>query len=105
MNKIVASLVTKKAADTARQAAEDITVFAEEQVVKTRKVYALELAVAVLGGLVLGMFLSPRKTVTYKIASNNNINSCDEDEEDENYDEDEDFTEEDSKSRGKFIKL
>lgn len=103
MNKIVASLVTKKAADTARQAAEDITVFAEEQVVKTRKVYALELAVAVLGGLVLGMFLSPRKTVTYKIASNNNINSCDEDEEDENYDED--FTEEDSKSRGKFIKL
>ena len=110
MNKIITGIVTKKAANTVNEAAEKLAELSKGEVVMSKKMFMLEIAVAALGGLVLGMFLSPRKTCTYKIASCNNINSDDDDEGccgdedccgDENCCGDED----DSKNKSKFIKL
>ena len=125
MNKILAGIISKQAAkaagnvvDNAKEVAENIKKLGEEDIIISRKVFTLEIAVAVLGGLVLGMFLSPRKNVSYKIASNNHDigtgeaslpKNCDEDEDDEyEYDEDEDdddFKSDDGNGRNKFIKL
>lgn len=108
MNKVVTSIVTRKATDAAKQAAEEITRLAEEQVVKTRKVYTLEIAVALLGGIVIGMFFSPRRNSSYTIASNNrNIGNSPEDdydEEEDDFDFDDDGND-DGKNKSKFIKL
>lgn len=102
MEKIAAALAEKKIKDTAA----GIIKAAEETVTVSRKVLTLEIAVALLGGIVLGMFLSPRKKVTYKIASNNRINAADdEEEEEEDYAEDEDDEDEPDGRPGKFIKL
>ena len=104
MNKIVTSIVTKKAADAAAEAAAKAAKLAEGEVVISRKMFMLEIAVAALGGIVLGMFLSPRKTCTYKIASCNHINSED-DENDGDYDEYDFDDDDDGKNKSKFIKL
>ena len=103
MNKLASTLIEKKVKDTAA----GIIKAAEETVTVSRKVLTLEIAVALLGGIVLGMFLSPRKKVTYKIASNNRINAADdeEEEEEEDYAEDEDDEDEPDGRPGKFIKL
>ena len=138
MNKIVAGIISKQAAkaagnvvDNAKEVAENIRKLGEEDIIISRKVFSLEIAVAVLGGIVLGMLISPRKKVSYKIASNNHDigeiapdrhRAPGYDEYDEDEDEDEDEEEEDSSSndadgddddedeapdngRSKFIKL
>ena len=78
MNKILAGIISKQAAkaagnvvDNAKEVAENIRKLGEEDIIISRKVFSLEIAVAVLGGIVLGMLISPRKKVSYKIASNN----------------------------------
>ena len=102
MNKIFTGLVAKKIDN---KAAEIISA-AEGEIVISKKLFALELAVALLGGLVLGMFLSPRKNVQWKIASNNNINSePEEEDEDYYYDEDDGFENDVLGNKSKFIKL
>lgn len=102
MNKLAASIAAKKIGE----ATNEIMKAAEEEITMSKKVYALEIAVALLGGIVIGMFLSPRKKVSYKIASNNNINSCDdEDAEYDEYDEEDDDEQDDRKKIGKLIKL
>ncbi len=105
MNKITENLIARKAAELSKAA--------DEQITMSRRVYSLEIAVALLGGIVLGMIISPRKKVSYKIASNNRINDsgdvCDEDEPGE--EEEENCGEEDkidcckNSGNGKFIKL
>ena len=62
---------------------------AEEEVTMSRKMISLKVTAAFLAGLVLGMLISPRKKVSYKIASDNKINQLEEDDYDEDYDEDE----------------
>ena len=109
MNKLAATIMEKKVKETASAVAQA----AEEIVTMSKKTFALEIAVAVLGGIVLGMFLSPRKKVSYKIASNNRINTehdedGDEDEEedaDSDDDNDEDEDDDEIPDNGKFIKL
>ena len=96
MNKIISEIISKKLTQISKTADEEITV--------SKKMLGLEFSVALRSGFVLGMLLSPRKTVTYKIASNNNINSEDDEpdwEDEELGDEDEDS----DKKHGKFIKL
>ena len=133
MNKIVAGIISKQAAkaagnvvDNAKEVAENIRKLGEEDIIISRKVFSLEIAVAVLGGIVLGMLISPRKKVSYKIASNNHdIGEIAPDRHRapgyDEYDEDEDEEEEDSSDneadddndedeapdngRSKFIKL
>ena len=105
MNKMAAAVIDRKVKETASAVAQA----AEEMITISRKTFTLEIAVALLGGIVLGMFLSPRKKVTYKIASNNRINADKDDEEEEEddlSDEDEDSGEdEELQEKGKFIKL
>ena len=134
MNKILAGIISKQAAkaagnvvDNAKEVAENIRKLGEEDIIISRKVFSLEIAVAVLGGIVLGMLISPRKKVSYKIASNNHdIGELAPDRHRapgyDEYDEDEDEEEEDSSGndaddddndedeapdngRSKFIKL
>ncbi len=96
MNRVLNDVIGKKATELAKAA--------EEEIVISRKVLSLEIAVALLGGIILGMIISPRKKVSYKIASNNNINADDEyDEEEDDVPEDE--TDGDEPKNGKFIKL
>lgn len=105
MNKIVTSLVSKKAAEAAAEAVGNIRQIAEEEVVMSRKMFALEITVAALGGIVLGMFLSPRKNVSYKIASeNHDIGGGSDSDEDYGFD---DICEddEDDRKKGKIIKF
>lgn len=102
---------------------------AEETVTISRKNLTLEILVALLGGIVIGMFLSPRKKITYKIACDNGarVKPCDncpdiyvgeETEEPEYADEDDDIEDaaddeiaddipqkEELENNGKFIKL
>lgn len=92
MNKIAAAIVENKVKETASAISEA----AEEMITMSRRTHTLEILVALLGGIVIGMFLSPRKKVSYKIASNNHDiggiapnKPCDEDEDDD-YDEDDD---------------
>ena len=102
----VAGKTIKEAADIVTKTASEVRKNVEENVTMSRKTFMLEIAVALLGGIVLGMFLSPRKKVTYKIASNNRINSeDDQDEEEECYDEDSGDEDKDDGKSGKFIKL
>lgn len=54
--------------------------FTEDTEISTRE-FCLIVAVTFLLGLVLGMFFSPKKHIT--IASNNNLISCEEDDEDD----------------------
>ena len=135
MNKIVAGIISKQAAkaagnvvDNAKEVAENIRKLGEEDIIISRKVFSLEIAVAVLGGIVLGMLISPRKKVSYKIASNNHDigelapdrhrapgydeydEDEDEDEEDDSSgndadDDDDDEDEAPDNGRSKFIKL
>lgn len=135
MNKIVAGIISKQAAkaagnvvDNAKEVAENIRKLGEEDIIISRKVFSLEIAVAVLGGIVLGMLISPRKKVSYKIASNNHdigelapdrhrAPGYDEYDEDEDEDEEEDSSGNDAddddddedeapdNGRSKFIKL
>ena len=136
MNKIVAGIISKQAAkaagnvvDNAKEVAENIRKLGEEDIIISRKVFSLEIAVAVLGGIVLGMLISPRKKVSYKIASNNHDigelapdrhrapgydeydEDEDEDEEEEDSsdneadDDDNDEDEAPDNGRSKFIKL
>lgn len=93
MNKIAATIVEKKVKETASAISEA----AEEMITMSRRTHTLEILVALLGGIVIGMFLSPRKKVSYKIASNNhdignskNSRIDDADEDDDEYDADED---------------
>lgn len=115
MNRIVTSIITKKASnaaenavESAKEAVESLKKLADEDIIISRRVFSLEIAVALLGGIVLGMLISPRKKVSYKIASNNNINGGDDNDADEDgeyeYDEEED-TDENPGGRNKFIKL
>ncbi|MBQ3841614.1 MAG: hypothetical protein II820_02860 [Ruminiclostridium sp.] len=94
MNKLINELVNKKVADKVNS----VVKAAEEEITMSRKVFGLEIAVAILGGIVFGMLISPRKKVSYKIASNNHdigdfagSKHCTEE-----YDEDEDENEEDT---------
>lgn len=118
MNNIVTEIFAKKAVhaaenavETAKGAAANIRKYADEEVIVSRKMISLKVAAAFLGGLVIGMLISPRKKVSYKIASDNHdigggeysANGRD-DEYDEDYDEDEDNGDDDKK-HGKFIKL
>lgn len=135
MNKIVAGIISKQAAkaagnvvDNAKEVAENIRKLGEEDIIISRKVFSLEIAVAVLGGIVLGMLISPRKKVSYKIASNNHdigelapdrhralgYDEYDEDEDEDeeedssgNDDDDDDNDEDEAPDNGrsKFIKL
>ena len=131
MNKIVAAITEKKIKDTTAavsRTAAAVAKAAEESITMSRKMFGLEIAVALLGGIVIGMFLSPRKKVTYKIASNNRINADDDDEKEEDesrsgnddedgneyYDDDDDDDDDDadddddddsSDNNSKFIKL
>ncbi len=135
MNRIVTGIITKKAANaaenavvSAKEAVEGIRKLADEDIVMNRKVFTLEIAVALLGGIVLGMLISPRKKVSYKIASNNHdigelapdrhrAPGYDEYDEDEDEDEEEDSSGNDAddddddedeapdNGRSKFIKL
>lgn len=117
MSKIAEVIAEKKVQEAAAvltKTAEAVTKKADEIITMNRKTFMLEIAVALLGGIVIGMFLSPRKKVSYKIASNNRINSAeDDDEEDEEEyyedetgagDDDEDEDDDDGRN-GKFIKL
>ena len=120
MNNFVTELITKKAShaagnavETAKEAAASIKRYADEEVIISRKMISLKVAAAFLGGLVIGMLISPRKKVSYKIASENHdigggevsVNKpCDEYEYDD-YDEDDDDDEDNDKKHGKFIKL
>lgn len=108
MNRTVTELFTKnaaKAAETAKEAAANIKRYADEEVIVSRKMISLKVAAAFLCGLVIGMLISPRKKVSYKIASDNHdigeIPGLDYDG-DEDYDENE---EDDDKKNSKFIKL
>ncbi len=113
MNKmIVAAAANKKIKDAAAvltKTAEQLEKRSEETVTMSRKTFALEIAVALLGGIVLGMFLSPRKKVTYKIASNNRINSGEDDDGEDGgdgyYEEDDADGDDDDGRNGRFIKL
>lgn len=136
MSRIVTAVTEKKikeAASVLNRTASEVSKKAEEIITMNKKTLMLEIAVALLGGIVIGMFLSPRKKVTYKIASNNRINADDdkddededgneeepetddeeyyEDEddggadEDEDEDEDEDDGDDDDDNNGKFIRL
>ena len=78
--KIAVDAVIKKAGKVRSSLDEDITL--------SKRLHILELAVALLAGLVIGMLISPRRNMT--IASNNNISSNDEeDKKDENEDKEE----------------
>ena len=108
MNRTVNDIFTRKAAqaaETAKEAAANIKRFADEEVIVSRKMISLKIVAAFLGGLVIGMLISPRKKVSYKIASDNHdigeIPGLDYDGDDD-YDEDE---EDDDKKNSKFIKL
>jgi len=121
MKKVVTAIADKKLKETLSAVADA----SEEMITISRKTLSLEVLVALLGGIVIGMFLSPRKKVTYKIASNNHdigSGECsgkgcrrdddDKYDEDEEYDEDEDEDNEDSipvsgelENNDKFIKL
>lgn len=79
--------------------AAEIKKAAEEEITMSRKMISLKVTAAFLGGIVLGMLISPRKKVSYKIASENhdigggevslNGHKCnDDDYEDEYYDDD-----------------
>lgn len=109
MNRIAAAVAEKKikeAANIVTKTASEVVKKSEENVTMSRKMLMLEIAVALLGGIVIGMFLSPRKKVTYKIASNNRINAEDDDDDDEGeyYEDDEEDAGDDDRN-GKFIKL
>ncbi len=71
MNKLLKSKIRS---DLSKKVSE-ITAVSEEEITVTRKVFALEIAVAALAGLVIGMFLSPRKNVHVTVGSNNG-NGC-----------------------------
>ena len=109
---ILTGMTAKKAADAAAQAVDKVKKAADEEILISRKMISLKVAVALLGGIVIGMLISPRKKVSYKIASDNHdigggeisLNKPCGDEEYDEYDEDEDEPEDDKK-RGKFIKL
>ena len=99
MNKAVSGIINKKIAAISKAAEEEVTV--------SKKLFSLELAVAFLGGIVIGMFLSPRRNSSYTIASNNQINSCEDEEDDEFEDDgDDDISTADTKGKSnRFIKL
>ena len=85
MNKIVSGIITKQASraaenvvGNAKEIAENIKKLGDENIIISRRVFSLQIAVAVLGGIVFGMLISPRKKVSYKIASENrDIGTCD----------------------------
>ena len=119
MNNIVTDFITKKAShaaesavETAKETAANIRKYADEEVIISRKMISLKVAAAFLGGLVIGMLISPRKKVSYKIASENHdigggefsVNKPSDEYEDYDEDEDEDDGGFDTKP-GKFIKL
>ncbi len=115
MKKIAVDLAAKKLGEKAA----DIRRAADEEIVISKKVQTLEILVALLGGIVLGMFLSPRKKVSYKIASENHdigggefsvnkpggTDDDDVDDDDFDDDDDDDFDTDDNGKNGKFIKL
>ena len=99
--------------------ASDIKKAAEEEITVSRKYISLKVTAAFLGGIVLGMLISPRKKVSYKIASENHdigggevsLNGphkcCDDEYEDEYYDDDDNDDDEKSccKKNGKVLKF
>jgi hypothetical protein len=111
---IITGAAAKRAAETATQTVEKIRKAADEEILVSRKEISLKIAVALLGGIVLGMLISPRKKVSYKIASENHdigggefsVNKPHDEEEDEDFDEDDnDYESDDDRKHGKFIKL
>ncbi len=128
MNKIIKELVDRKVNEKLNDKMNAVIKAGEEELTMSRKVFTLQIAVALLGGIVLGMLISPRKKVSYKIASNNHdigelapdrhrAPGYDEYDEDEDEDEEEDSSGNDAddddndedeapdNGRSKFIKL
>lgn len=71
MNKIIKELVDRKVNEKFNDTVNAVIKASEEEITMSRKVFTLEVAVALLGGIILGMLISPRKKVSYKIASEN----------------------------------
>ncbi|MBP5781428.1 MAG: hypothetical protein J6X34_09375 [Clostridia bacterium] len=116
MNKIVSGIITKQASraaenvvGNAKEIAENIKKLGDENIIISRRVFSLQIAVAVLGGIVFGMLISPRKKVSYKIASENrDIGTCDccpcksREEDYDGDDDDDDDNGEDEENSGSF---